>query len=198
MKKICLIAFFSISALAHAQDYASIQQKLEKVHATDQHYRTVLDSLFRKAGLGWNDPQIQKLIPLAQKQDSMNLVEVRYLLDRYGWLGTNKVGKQANEAIFLVIQHADSITIEHYFPLLVQSYELGETPPKFYAMMLDRMLTDRALPQVFGTQIQMKKENGRFVPFPIENENLSSKKVTTPSAVFYIPDAVLSSRVAQA
>jgi hypothetical protein len=156
---------------AYAQDYPALRKKLEDVNRLDQHYRIIIDSLVRKEKKEWNDPAIQELIPLASKQDSLNMIAVLDIVDRYGWLGVNKVGAKANETIFLIVQHADSVIMQKYFPLLAKSYELGESPGKFYAMMLDRILTDKGQKQIFGTQIQMRKENGEFVLFPIEDES---------------------------
>jgi hypothetical protein len=170
MKITTLLSFLLVTIMAQAQDYTAVRQKIESMYESDQHYRIILDSLVMKAKLDWNDPKVQQWIPAAQKQDSTNLAEARQLLDQYGWLGIDKIGAKANETLFLIIQHADNSSILQYFPLLAQSYELGQTPAKFYAMMLDRILSDSGKPQVFGTQIQMKKENGKFIPFPIQNE----------------------------
>jgi len=168
MRKIYVLIGLLLSLSTFAQDYKAMQQKLESMYETDQRYRIVLDSLFTKAKLEWNDPQIQKWIPIVQQQDSINLAETRAILDQYGWLGIDKIGKKANEALFLIIQHADSSIIHRYFPLLAQSYELGQTPAKYYAMMLDRLLTDLGQKQVFGTQF--RKEDGKFVTFPLLDE----------------------------
>lgn len=169
MRKYYFLFFLLFSVSAFSQDYKAIQQKLEIMHETDQRYRIILDSLFTKAKLEWMDPQIQKWIPIAQRQDSTNLAETRAILDQHGWLGIDKIGKKANEALFLIVQHADSSVIHRYFPLLVQSYELGQTPAEYYALMLDRLLTDMGQKQIFGTQF--KKENGRFVTLPLLDEN---------------------------
>jgi len=168
MRKYYLLLCLLFSASAYAQDYTAIKNKLEMMYETDQRYRIILDSLFTKAKLEWTDPQIQKWIPVAQRQDSINLVETRAILDQHGWLGIDQIGKKANESLFLIIQHADSSIIQRYFPLLAQSYELGQTPPRYYALMLDRLLTDLGQKQVFGTQL--KKENGKFVTFPLQDE----------------------------
>jgi hypothetical protein len=168
MKKYYLFVALLFTISSYAQDYKAIQQKLETMYETDQRYRIILDSLFTKAKLEWSDPQIQKWIPIAQQQDSMNLADTRAILDQYGWLGVDLIGKKANESLFLIIQHADSSIIQRYFPLLTQSYEIGQTPAKYYALMLDRLLTDLGQKQVFGTQF--KKENGRFVTFPLQDE----------------------------
>jgi hypothetical protein len=165
-----LLLYIVTSITCYSQDYSQIKSQLEDINRTDQQYRIILDSLVRKAGLDWNHPQIQKLVPIAARQDSLNLVAVKTILDKQGWLGMEKIGEKANETLFLVIQHADSATIIHYFPLLVKSYEMGSTSAKYYALMLDRILVERGQKQVYGTQIQMTKANGRFIPFPIEEE----------------------------
>jgi len=39
--------------------------------------------------------------------DSINLAKVKAILEKYGWLGPQDIGRKANLALFLVIQHAD-------------------------------------------------------------------------------------------
>ncbi len=180
MKFFFLILLFCISNLSFSQDYTSIRKELEEINILDQKYRIILDSLVRKKNLDWNDPQIQSLIPLAARQDSINLVSVVKILDQHGWLGVNTIGAKANETLFLIVQHADTTLLIKYFPLLVKSYELGESPGKFYAMMLDRILIENGQKQVYGTQFQMWKPNGEPQFFPIENEgsvDMRRKKV---------------------
>ena len=162
MKPILLFSFFLSSVCLSAQDYPAIRRQLVELKTADQHYRLILDSLFRKEKLDWKDPRIQRWIPEAQRQDSITLAAVRKILDQHGWLGMDQIGEEGNETLFLVIQHADSATMAHYFPMLAQSYILGKTPAQSYALMLDRLLTDRGQPQVYGTQIGLDRK-----PFPI-------------------------------
>lgn len=161
------IAIWLMPAQGKAQDYKQIRDSLEYIHRTDQQYRKILDSLVRIEKREWNDPAIQAIIPAAAKLDSVNLGYITRLLDTHGWPGQQQVGKLANEAVFLVIQHAERDVLVKYFPLLAASYELGGTPAKYYAMMLDRLMTDEQKPQVFGTQIDMKLQDGKYQPFPI-------------------------------
>lgn len=184
MKHLLMLAFFICPFVLCAQDYAAIRQQLADLKKSDQYYRLILDSLFRKEKLDWKDPRIQKWIPEAQKQDSITLAAVRKILDRHGWLGTDLVGEEGNETIFLVIQHADSATMAHYFPMLAQSFILGKTPGQYYALMLDRLLTDRGQPQIYGTQIGMDRK-----PFPISDpEGLDErrKKMGLPTMAEYL------------
>lgn len=170
MKKVLFLLLLFSNCLSFSQDYKDIKKRLEEINGLDQKYRVILDSLVRKRKLEWKDPEIQKWIPIAARQDSMNFVTVPGLLDQYGWPGINKIGAKANETQFLIVQHADSTVMVKYFPLLVKSYETGESPGKFYAMMLDRILVDKGQKQVYGTQVQMKNEKGAFLLFPIANE----------------------------
>ena len=179
MKFTLLIFSITISTVCFCQQYDSLKKELSEIYDSDQKYRILLDSLVRK-GYEWQHPEIQKIIPVAARQDSVNLARVQQIIDKHGWLGTDKIGARGNETLFVVIQHADSNIITHYFPLLVKSYETGATPGKHYALMLDRILVERGQKQIFGTQIQMQKVNNRFVPFPVEDEkrlNALRKKV---------------------
>lgn len=176
MKQAFVFFLLLSSFQSYCQDYRDIRKKLEEVNELDQKYRLIIDSLVRKRKLEWKDPEIQQWIPIAARQDSVNLITVLALIDQYGWLGVNRVGMKANETQFLIIKHADSTVMVRYFPLLVKSYEVGESPGKFYAMMLDRILVEREQKQVYGTQIQMRNEKGEFILFPIENEELADRR----------------------
>lgn len=176
MKTALVLLLLFSNRLSFPQDYKEIQKRLEEVNALDQKYRVIIDSLVRKRKLEWKDPEIQKWIPIAARQDSVNLITVLRLIDQYGWLGISKIGVKANETQFLIVQHADSNVMIKYFPLLVKSYETGESPGKFYAMMLDRILVEKGQKQVYGTQIQMRNEKGEFLLFPIENEAWADKR----------------------
>lgn len=156
--------------MTYGQDYGLLKKQLESVYFSDQQCRTQLDSLVRKEHMEWNSPAVQRLLPLMARQDSVNLVIVSCILNRYGWPGVEQVGERANEALFLVIQHATHDTICRYFPLLLQSCETGGTPRRFYAMMLDRLLVEKGRPQLFGTQISPDVKDGKYVPFPITDE----------------------------
>ncbi len=155
---------------AHSQDYTRIKTDLEEIRSLDQKLRLQLDSLVRKGGIDWNDPKVKRLLPQMARQDSLNLKYVAGMLDQYGWPGQDKVGVQANEAVFLVIQHAEHEVIRRYFPLLAQSCETGRSPRRFYATMLDRLLVEEKQDQVFGTQISTERKEGKYQPFPIADE----------------------------
>ena len=45
-----------------------------------------------------------------RKLDSANVIAVKAILDKYGWLGSDVIGDIGISALFLVIQHSDDTT----------------------------------------------------------------------------------------
>jgi hypothetical protein len=43
------------------------------------------------------------------------------ILQKYGWLGHEEIGDQANTTLFMVIQHSDQVAQEKYLPMLRSS-----------------------------------------------------------------------------
>lgn len=86
----------------------SVIHVLFDVDDDDQQYRLQLAAL-REANKA--DSQVVKGIYKKMKAaDSVNLVKVAAIIDKYGWLGPDEIGDQCNTALFMVIQHADLST----------------------------------------------------------------------------------------
>ena len=114
--------------------------------------------------------------------DSCLQIQVISIIEKYGWPGKSLVGSLGNQAVFLVIQHADSAVQEKYFPLLQQSVEDGESRGSEMAMMQDRILMREGKKQIYGSQVVLNKTGGQEF-YPIEDEknvNLKRAKVGIP------------------
>src|SRR5262245_1305690 len=68
---------------------------LDTVYNEDQSGRLILDSLQKQ--FGWKSEQVQSLVKTLIKQDSINLIRVKNIIDTYGWLGPDEVGKQGSQ-----------------------------------------------------------------------------------------------------
>lgn len=132
-------------------DTAAIKKELKSIYERDQKTRKHGDST-----------------EFVNYIDSCNQVQVKLLIDKYGWLGKSVIGNY-NQVLFLVIQHADSATQEKYFPLLQQSVSEGESSVIDLAMMQDRLLMRRGQNQIYGSQV-VTDGNGGWKFFPIEDE----------------------------
>lgn len=157
--KIYLLLFFLVLGLGDSSsaqttiDTLSIQAELHAIYERDQKTRTGADSA-----------------SFMQYIDSCNLVQVKMLLDKYGWMGRSMIGEKANSALFLVIQHANLETHLMYFPLLQKSAEIGESKFSNVALMQDRILMRQEKKQIYGSQVVFNKVTGASEFYPIEDE----------------------------
>lgn len=109
--------------------------------------------------------------------DSTNLVRVKAIVEKYGWLGKSEIGNRGNYTIWLVVQHADLKTQEKYLPLMKASVEKGESRPVDLAYLEDRVLMRQGKNQIYGTQISMNPKTGAQELWPIEDEkNVNARR----------------------
>ena len=101
---------------AEAKLNKPLAEELESVYIDDQKYRLMIDDYNNK--YGHDSKEIKDLWKIIIEKDSINKVKVISILDKYGWLGDEIVGEHGNSALFLVIQHADLKTQEHYLPMM--------------------------------------------------------------------------------
>lgn len=153
--------------------YHALEARLDTVFDDDQAGRRSIDSIQKKYGL--QSRQMDSLMQVMEEKDSINLVKVSEIIDRYGWLGIDDIGEKANTALFIVIQHADSLTQATYLPVMRQAVKNGKAQASQLALLEDRVLTDRGEPQIYGSQVRGKK-NGKFEFFPIKDEHNVNKR----------------------
>jgi hypothetical protein len=143
----------------------SITTLLEQVYKDDQSPRFHLDSLQVKYGP--NSKEVLSFWKNVNTLDSLNKKVVISIIDKYGWLGPEVISSKANDALFLVIQHADVKTQIKYLPALKNAIIQGKAKAKDYAYLSDRIKMNTGFYQSYGTQIGYK---GNLCFWPIKNE----------------------------
>jgi hypothetical protein len=151
---------------------------LDSVRNVDQKYRseTIANTSSKK--------QTKKSIELFQKRsdeirksDSLNVLLVTKIIDRYGWLGTNEIGYFGMQTIFFVLQHADFATQEKYLPIIRGAFHNKKLSPFYLALFEDRLSIKKNKYQIYGTQLFFSKQLGRHFFFPIHHpENTAEKR----------------------
>lgn len=173
---VIVFIFTAINVTAQSTFNKELAARLDTIYQQDQGSRTKLDSLQKK--FGWESEQVQSLLPSMMTQDSLNLIELKKIIDTYGWLGPDEVGTRGASTIFLVIQHADSLTQVTYFPIMQQAVKKGKAKPQDLALLEDRILTKQGKEQVYGSQVRIN-EAGKFEFFPIKDElNVNKRRAT--------------------
>lgn len=136
-------------------DLFKVKTMLDSVYLEDQKYR----SEENKSG------------------DSSNLVIIEKILEKYGWLGSEQIGKTANSTFFFVIQHANNEVREKHFPMMKNAVKEGKADARHLALLEDRIALGNGELQIYGSQIGIDYETGKSYVLPLfEPEKVNERR----------------------
>jgi hypothetical protein len=198
MKRLLLLLFFLPIASAAIAQVNSFQIDSSKF---DQKLMRTLDSLLevdQSIRTKWMDLAKAKAKPftidsikaVARRQDSSNLMKVKDIISRHGWLGPQDVGMNASQGLFLVIQHADLATQQKYLPMIRQAEKDGKTLSSNLAILEDRIAMREGRKQSYGSQGFADKVTGTKYIYPITDpDQLDSRRkaMGMPPMKEYVP-----------
>jgi hypothetical protein len=133
---------------------------LDTIYREDQIDRKNYEPILKQ--YGWKSPQMDSLWKRINYFDSINLIRIKNIIDTYGWLGPDEVGQQGASTIFLVIQHADSLTQIQYVPKMREAVKKGKAQSQNLALLEDRILTNQGKPQIYGSQVRLNEKRGKM------------------------------------
>lgn len=128
-----------------------LQTELLTILDEDQKYRMQMNETQKK--FGQDSKEMKDLWKITNQKDSINLLKVKKILDEKGWVSKDKVGAQANNALFLVIQHSDLETQKKYLPMMKEAVTKGNANPSSLALLIDRIEIREGRKQIYGSQI---------------------------------------------
>ncbi len=129
----------------------SLYHVLSEIAADDQTYRVI--AIEKAEKLGHEHQEVKDLWKIIRVKDSINSVKVKLILDKFGWVGKEVVGKTASKALWLTIQHAELEMMLKYFSMVQQAVKDGNVSKQELAMLTDRMLLYQGKRQIYGSQI---------------------------------------------
>ncbi len=147
-----------------SKDYdAALREELKLIEKDDQELRLLLEDETipqeKKNGI-W--PQITIL-------DSLNLIKIGRILDKYGYPGKSKVGARYSGTAFLVLQHSNLAAMKKYYKIIEQAANKGEFPKSYFALFVDRVRMLSGEKQLYGTQIRSENHGPNYM-YAIEDE----------------------------
>lgn len=125
----------------------NLDSLLRTVHDRDQAVRLEVLRLSQQ-----EPQQVDSLLAACARMeevDARNRQIVSSLLEK-GW--PEGLSDEANETIWLVIDHADLAMQRRFMPLVEEQMRAGRISGVSYATLLDRMLMREGRPQRYGTQ----------------------------------------------
>jgi hypothetical protein len=91
------------------------------------------------------------------------------ILDKYGWSGSGEIGSEANETLFLGIQHVDDLMVQKkYLPMLKDAVQSGKAEGWHLAFLTDRILMNQGKKQRYGTQKIVSNDPTKTYIIPLE------------------------------
>jgi hypothetical protein len=101
--------------------------------------------------------------------DSARTARLQEIVQAYGWPDSVRVGGEAAQAAFLILQHSPVHEFQQEMLPVVEDLAMkGSMPRGEVAMLIDRVLMHGDLPQRYGTQFSLV--DGRWVLHPVEDE----------------------------
>ena len=149
--------------------------RLDSIYTDDQKYRQQLKEIEKK--FGWDSKEMQSHWKIITEKDSLNLIKVKAILDKYGWLGPDEISDQGNSTLFLVIQHSDQLTQEKYLPLMREAVKNGKAKGSSLALLEDRVALGQGKRQIYGSQIGRNQETKNYFVLPLDDpENVDKRR----------------------
>lgn len=139
--------------------------RLNKLRDDDQKFRSRIYSVRKKHGV--LSAEYKELIRNMDENDEILFNEFEKIVEQYGWPGPETVGYKGNQALFLVLQHADLKRQERYLPVLMRAVKEGRALPKDLAYLEDRIAVRKNKKQIYGSQIYYCKSSGKYLVRPL-------------------------------
>ena len=148
--------------------------QLDSIYNDDQKYRREISEIENK--YGWDSKEMKNHWKIIQEKDSINLIKVSSILDKYGWLGVDVIGQNGNNALFLVIQHSDLTTQEKYLPMMRDAVKIGKANSSSLALLEDRVALRQGKRQIYGSQIARDPETQIHYVLPLDDPDNVDKR----------------------
>jgi hypothetical protein len=192
-KAISIYILIVIGNLSFGQNriYDSLRYQLLLIEQNDQGPRMQLDSN-RKKWAGDSSTLMKQVISnskIIKHNDSVDLIKVSSIIDKYGWLGPDEIGDDGCSTLFLVIQHADLKTQEKYLPIMQVAVKAGKAKESRLALLEDRVALRQGKKQIYGSQIYLNVITKETYVLPLEdpkNLDLRRSKVGLQSMEEYM------------
>jgi hypothetical protein len=148
--------------------------KLDSIYIEDQKYRQQMGDIEKKHG--WESNEMKAHWKIIHEKDSINLIKVKAILDKDGWLGADIIGGQGNSTLFLVIQHSDQATQEKYLPMMRTAVKNGKAQGSSLALLEDRVALGQGKKQIYGSQISRDNQTQLYYVSPLDDPDNVDKR----------------------
>lgn len=152
-----------------------LQKELLAIYTDDQGIRHEFMRIYKANG-SVATKKVDSIGKVMNYKDSINLIKVMKILDEKGWVGADLVGGQANQTLFLVIQHADLKYQQKYLPMMREAAKKGNAKPANLAYLEDRVALREGGKQIYGSQVVTHPVTKKHFIAPLEDPDNVDKR----------------------
>jgi tetratricopeptide (TPR) repeat protein len=151
-----------------------LQKELLEIYADDQGIRKDFMKVFKEKGSG--NKSVDSIGKIMIYKDSLNLIKVSKIIDEKGWVSKAVVGSQANQTLFLVLQHGNLKSQQKYLPIMREAVKKGNANPSSLALLEDRVALREGRKQIYGSQISTNSITKKSFVSPLEDPDNVDKR----------------------
>lgn len=148
--------------------------ELEQIFEDDQRVRKEIPVISEK--YGWESKEMKSHFKTMGVVDSINVIKVKAIIDKHGWLGKDVIGGRGNATLFLVIQHSDLQTREKYLSIMREAVKNGNAKADHLALLEDRAALEHGKRQTYGSQIHKDPDTQKNYVAPLEDPDNVDKR----------------------
>ncbi|MEZ7500770.1 hypothetical protein QO200_18810 [Flavobacterium sp. Arc3] len=160
--------------LVEAKYDKPLQKELLEILKEDQEIRNQYFSAQKK--YGYQGKEMDSLGKIMVLKDSLNLKRIVKILDEKGWAGKDVVGQQANQTVFLVIQHSNLKIQQRYLPMMREAVKKGNANSDSLALLEDRVALRQGRKQIYGSQVGTNPVTKTQYVLPLEDPDNVDKR----------------------
>ena len=91
------------------------------------------------------------------------------IVAEHGWPGRTLFGHNGMTAAWTIAQHGGAEVLGRMLPLMYEAVRRRELDESLYATSLDRVLVQRGMKQMYGTQFDVDAATGKCEPMAVED-----------------------------
>lgn len=151
-----------------------LQKELLAIYVDDQEIRKDFMKIYTEKGTGHK--QVDSIGKIMIYKDSLNLIKICKILDEKGWVGKDVVGAQANQTLFLVLQHGNLQAQQKYLPMMREAVKKGNANQASLALLEDRVALREGRRQIYGSQIAINSITKKSHISPLQDPDNVDKR----------------------
>ena len=147
---------------------SALYKKLRSMFKEDQKWRIESAKLYKHEKSDYSEATVERNWTAT---DSLNLIEAKRIVARYGFPGYSLVGEGGSSRFWAIVQHCDNDVPFQQKVLLLMKKEVDRknASGENYAYLKDRVLTNLGQKQLYGTQGIRNPKTKKWAPLPISD-----------------------------